>query len=210
MQPSFMIMITTVMLASSCATARTERISILQLERRLEAATKSAPGIVFGALWRDGTTIRRSAGSADLRAGKRLTDVTPFAWFSVTKLFSATAVMQLAERGHVDLDSPVSRYLPEVRLRGDGREATVRQLLAHTAGLPNPIPVSWVHLADEPTPALDEMIRVRVGPAPELDSAPGTKSAYSNLGYLLLGHIVERASGERFERYVEAHVLEPL
>ena len=192
---------------ASCATTSLERVTTTELEKHLQHA---GPGVAFAAAWRDGTTIVRSAGFADLRTQRAMTDETPFAWFSVTKLFTATAVMQLHERGRIDLDAPVSQYLPHVRLRRGGREATVRELLAHTAGLPNPIPVTWIHLADEPGPDLDAMVLARVGADPELDAIPGTKSAYSNLGYLLLGQIVERASGESFERYIQANVLAPL
>lgn len=192
----------------SCATARLERVATAELDRLLMAP--AAPGIVFGAVWRDGTTVVRSAGFADLRSGRRVTDDTAFAWFSVTKLFTATAIMQLNERGQIDLDAPVSHYLPELHVQRRGRDATVRELLAHTAGLPNPIPVTWVHLADEPGPDLDSMVSARVGTNPGLDAIPGSRSAYSNLGYLLLGQIVARVSGERFERYVETHILQPL
>lgn len=192
---------------ASCATTSIERVTTAELEKRLEQAR---PGVGFGAAWSDGTTIVRSGGFADLRSRQPMTDETPFAWFSVTKLFTATAVMQLHEQGRLDLDAPVSRYLPDMQLRRDGREATVRDLLAHTAGLPNPVPITWIHLADEPSPSLDAMLRERIGPEPALDAIPGTKSAYSNLGYLALGRIIERTSGEPFERYIESHVLAPL
>jgi CubicO group peptidase (beta-lactamase class C family) len=187
-----------------------EQITRAELDQRLDKATASAPGVVFGAIWRDGTTVLTAAGEADLRTGRKMTPETPFAWFSVTKLFTATAIMQLSERGLIDLDAPVGKYLPEIHLRRDGREATVRELLSHTSGMPNPIPITWVHLANEPGPGLDGMIRQRVGTDPKLDSVPGTKIAYSNLGYLLLGKIVERVSGTPYERYVTENVLTPL
>lgn len=197
-----------------CATPppppRVEQITTAELDRRLQLATQRAPGVVVGAIWRDGTTVVRAAGRADLRAGRDVTPETPFAWYSLTKLFTATAVLQLAEQGRLDLDAPVSQYLPGIRLRRDGQEATVRQLLAHTSGLRNPLPITWIHLAAEPGPGLDEMIRQRVGPEPKLASVPGTKSAYSNLGYLLLGRIIERVSGTPYRTYVEEHVLAPL
>jgi len=202
------------LLLSGCATPppppRVEQLSNAELDRRLQLATHRAPGVVFGAIWRDGTTVLRAAGRADLRAGRDVTPAIPFAWFSLTKLFTATAVLQLSEQGRLDLDAPVSQYLPGIRLRRDGQEATVRQLLAHTSGLRNPLPVTWIHLAGEAGPGLDEMIRRRVGSAPKLASVPGTKSAYSNLGYLLLGRIIERVSGLPYQTYVEEHVLAPL
>jgi CubicO group peptidase (beta-lactamase class C family) len=87
----------------------------------------------------------------------------------------------------------------------------VRQLLAHTSGIPNPIPLRWVHLAErhatfDERAALATELREHPRPA----SAPGTEYAYSNIGYWLLGSIVERASGEPFPSYVTGHVLRPL
>ena len=196
--------------ASSPPARHLEPIGLPQLDARLRAATENAPGVVFGAIWNDGTTVVRAAGAADLRSGRRAEPETPFTWFSLTKAFTAIAVLQLAEQGRMDLDAPVGAYLPEVRLRRDGQEATVRDLLAHTSGLPNPLPVRWVHLASEPGPTLDAMIERRVGAEPRLKSVPGMKYAYSNLGYLLLGEIVERVSGVPYERYVEENVLAPL
>lgn len=199
------------LLLGNCApkpAAHLEDVSAAGLDAKLAAA--KTPGIVFGAVWRDGDRLVRAAGFADLAARRKTTAGTPFAWFSVTKLFTATAVLQLSERGLVDLDAPVSRYLPQMHLVRDGREATVRQLLSHTAGLSNPVPVSWIHLADESGPMLDAMIAERIGPRPRLDFVPGTRTAYSNLGYLLLGKIVERVSGMPYKRHVEASVLAPL
>jgi CubicO group peptidase (beta-lactamase class C family) len=189
-----------------------ERLGIAQLQPRLDAATARVPGVVFGAVWRDGSSLIRAAGKADLRTGRAMTDRTPLAWFSLTKLFTATAVLQLAEQGRIDLDAPVGKYLPEIQLRRDGRKATVRELLSHSAGVPNPVPeiVTWIHLAGERGPTIDEMIRQRLGAEPKLDFTPGTKTAYSNLGYLLLGKIVEQASGTHYETYVEKNVLGPL
>jgi CubicO group peptidase (beta-lactamase class C family) len=187
-----------------------EQLTRAELDRRLETATQSAPGVVFGAVWRDGTMLTRAVGKADLRSGRKVTPETPFAWFSVTKLFTATAILQLSERGLIDLDAPVSRYLPGTYLRQAGQEATIRELLSHTSGMPNPLPVTWIHLANEPGPGIDGMIRQRVGAQPKLDFVPGTKAVYSNLGYVLLGKIVERVSGMPYERYVEDKVLAPL
>jgi CubicO group peptidase (beta-lactamase class C family) len=200
---------------SGCAPGPTppphlDQITSAELDRRLEMATKSVPGVVFGAVWRDGATVVSAAGAADLRSGRKVTPETPFAWFSVTKLFTATAVLQLSERGLIDIDAPVSKYLPQTRLVRDGREATVRELLSHSSGMPNPIPVTWIHLANEPGPGIDGMIAQHMGTNPKLDSTPGTKTAYSNLGYVLLGKIVERVSGTPYERYVEQNVLAPL
>lgn len=194
-----------------CASAPIETVSPSELESRLSRMVPNeAPGIVVGAVYRDGRRVYRAAGRSDQRHDGSVSVSTPFAFFSVTKLFTATAVLKLVEQGRLELDLPVHHYLPNVRLEKNGRAATVRHLLAHASGLPNPIPVTWIHLADEPAPSLDAVTTQHVGMAPKLDFEPGSRSAYSNLGYLLLGQIVEKVTGERFEDFMAREVLAPL
>lgn len=189
-----------------------EKLTPAALQQTLDAATAETPGIVFGAVDKSGNMLFRTAGFADLRTGRKATPQTPFAWFSITKLFTATAVLQLAEQGRIDLDAPAADYLPGIVLRREGHDATVRDLLSHAAGVPNPTLkiVTWIHPADEPGATIDEMIDKRLGRKPELDFVPGAKTAYSNLGYVLLGKIVEHVSGTRYESYVARNVLTPL
>jgi D-alanyl-D-alanine carboxypeptidase len=189
-----------------------QRLTPTELERKLDAATDKVPGVVFGAIGKDGKMFWRTAGMADLREQRRTSPQTRFGWFSITKLFTAAAILQLSEQGRVDLDAPAADYLPGLHLRREGQEATVRELLSHTAGVPNPVweVVTWIHLADERGPTIDGMIAKRLGSEPKLDFVPGAKTAYSNLGYVVLGSIVERVSGQRYETYVEQNILVPL
>lgn len=128
--------------------------------------------------------------------------------YSMTKTVTAAAVLQLAERGQIALDGPVVRYIPESPY---GDTVTVRELLAHTGGLPNPVPLRWVHPAashdrfDEEA-ALLSVLRAH----PRLSHRPGTRYAYSNIGYWMLGKIIERASGRPFTSYVTNEILRPL
>ncbi len=166
-----------------------------------------APGIAVARI-RDGRITLQTEGVADVTRGTPVTPDTAFMYFSVTKLFTAAAVMQLVERGAVGLDDPIERHvaLPI----GDGARITVRHLLAHTSGLPNPFPISWVHLESEEGPALEELTTRLLRAHPRLRFEPGSRYGYSNLGYLVLGVLVERRSGLPFEAYVTRHVLEPL
>lgn len=190
---------------------RIQPIAEAELEARLvQAANSAAPAVVFGALWRDGTAFVHAVGKADLQRSSDLRVKAPMAWFSITKLFTATAVVQLAETGRLDLDAPVSRYLPERHLVRGGRQVTIRHLLSHSAGLPNPIPVTWVHLATETAPGLDKLVTRLMGTNPKLDFEPGERSSYSNLGYLLLGQVIERVSNMTYEEYLRRKVLDPL
>ncbi len=202
-------------LASSmlaCAGARLEQVDTFELERRLAAAVAAgeAPGVVFGAAFADGGMVLRAAGSERLRPRREAAVETPYPWFSLTKLFTATAIVQLAEQGRLDLDAPVDTYLPERSLERGGRKATVRHLLAHAAGMRNPVPITWIHLATEEGPTLETLTARLLAEHGDLAFEPGEKSDYSNLGYLLLGQIVERVSGEPFGEYVARHVLAPL
>ena len=192
-------------------TVKIECVAGLELEKRIqEMANRLAPAVVFGAVWSDGTTFTRAAGKADLQTGSNISVGAPLTWFSITKLFTAAAVVQLAEKRCLDLDDPVSRHLPERRLAKAGHEATIRHLLSHSAGLPNPIPVTWIHPANEAAPGLEALVNRLMRSNPTLNFEPGMKSSYSNLGYLLLGQVIERASGSCYEEYLRLNILDPL
>ncbi len=152
-----------------------------------------------------------SAGVADIDSGARTAPDTVHLWFSMTKIVTATAVMQLAERGALDLDDPVQSFVPGFpQPRSGWPEVRVRHLLSHSGGLANPIPVRWVHLAgsegrDPHDFALELLRRHR-----KLRFQAGSKAVYSNLGYIVLGEVIAAAGGERYEDYVRSQILEPL
>src|SRR5262249_8781154 len=124
------------------------------------------------------------------------------------KPFVATAVMQLVEQGKVDLDKPVADYLPYFRLKDDRyRSITVRQMLTHTSGMPDVDNYHW----DQPEyddGALERYVRSLQDK--ELRWHPGSKYAYSNMAYEVLGDLVAKVSGTTFEDDVEANILKPL
>lgn len=86
------------------------------------------------------------------RRGESTSPDTAYLWFSMTKIVTATAAVRLAETGALELDDPVTDYVPELPRSNRGLPVTVRHLLNHTAGLANPIPVGWVHPASEAPP----------------------------------------------------------
>jgi CubicO group peptidase (beta-lactamase class C family) len=134
-----------------------------------------------------------------------MTAQTPVAVGSTTKPLTATAVMQLVEAGKVELDAPVTRYLPWFNL-DDPRSAqiTVRQLLSHTSG----IPASAALIGGQEPDALER--RVRALEWEKLRSAPGARWEYANDGYNTLGLIVQTVSGMPYEQYVAEKILNPL
>ncbi len=181
------------------------------IESRIVRATDRRRALGVTAAWSvgDGPVHFASAGHAVLDPPRPMTAQTVCPWFSVTKLFTATAVLQLAQARELDLDAPIASLRPD--LPGEIAETTTtRQLLAHTSGLPNPMPLRWVHPAAEPGPDLESMTRRLLARHRRLRFAPGTRYAYSNLGYLVLGLLIERVSGLGFEAYVARNVLKPL
>ena len=142
------------------------------------------------------------------RSRRPVTAETLFHMASITKPFVATSLMQLAERGKADLDAPVAEYLPYFRLKDPRyRSITVRQMLTHTSGMPDVEDYLW----DKPEfddGALKRYVRSLQDKVLLWD--PGTKFAYSNMAFEVLGDLVAKVSGMSFEDYVGAHILEPV
>ena len=131
---------------------------------------------------------------------------TKFRLGSVTKQFTAVAIMLLNERGLVDLDAPVKTYLPDAPAAWDG--VTVRHLLTHTAGLPNFTDFDDYGASKTLPATIDSLIgRFRDRP---LDFQPGEGWSYSNSGYILLTAIVEKASGKSYADFVAETLFQPL
>jgi CubicO group peptidase (beta-lactamase class C family) len=176
----------------------------------LEAvAQRRAPSVSVALVIGDGPVIADAVGDAQLEPRRDATAATPYPWFSVTKLFTATAVLKLVESGGVELDDPITKYVPSFEV-ASSVVPSVRQLLAHTSGLPNPVPVAWIHRLDEQGPTLDQMTQRLLHRHRRLSFAPGTRFAYSNLNYLVLGQLIERVSGIPYETFVIEHVVRPL
>lgn len=134
------------------------------------------------------------------RAQRPMTEDTRFDLASVTKLFTATVVVQLVERGVLGLDDPVGRYFTSYAF-GQRAEVTVRHLLTHTSGLP-----SEIHFWQDPDPSSR---RAAVLTQP-LEAAPGTRSCYSCVGYITLGMLVEQLLGQPLDLAVQEGICDPL
>ena len=125
---------------------------------------------------------------------------------SVSKLFTWTAVMQQVEKGKIDLDADINRYLDFRIPPRDGKPVTMRNLLTHTGGFEDR--AKYIISSDTAGfPRFDAILRKSV---PNRIFAPGTTPAYSNYGASLAGYIVQRVSGEPFDDYIDHHILEPL
>jgi len=189
-------------------------------ERQPEAATRvklyltavtrasKTPGIQYLAVDAHDVLFEYAGGWADIRREVPVDVATTMMAYSMSKTVTAIAALQLVEAGRVGLDDPVERYLDSFSY---GSSVTVRQLISHTSGIPNPIPLRWVHPearhgSFDESAALAAVLRDHQ----RLSFQPGTRYAYSNIGYWLLGRVIERASGEPFSSYVSEHLLQPL
>ncbi|WP_372733491.1 serine hydrolase domain-containing protein [Nocardioides sp.] len=161
-----------------------------------------APGMSY-AVVSDGA-ITSSGAYGVLRAGeeREVTPDTPFLIGSISKSFTAVAVMQLVEAGEVDLDGETARYLDAFSGRSAG-EITIRELLSHTSGFST--------LQGNETSRSDELAR-EVDSFAGVDPAhtPGERWEYSNLNYQILGRVIEVVSGQDYQAYVTTNILEPL
>jgi CubicO group peptidase (beta-lactamase class C family) len=144
-------------------------------------------------------------GRANLASSTAATPAMRYGIGSISKQFTAAAILLLAEQGKLSLDDPVSKFVPGLTR---GREVTIRMLLSHTSGYQDFWPQDYLMfpMKQNVTP---RAIADRWGKQP-LDFAPGTRWQYSNTNYTLAGMVVERASGMPFYRFVQTRILDPL
>ncbi len=167
--------------------------------------TPSVQYVIFN---KDSVIHRFHYGFADMKNKQKTSENTTYNAFSATKTFTALSILQLAEQKKLDIEQPVIKYLPDFPYSPG---LTIRQLMAHSAGIPNPIPLSWIHLADEQQSFdrnnffKDIFIKNN-----KTKSKPNEKFAYSNLGYILLGQLIEEISGLSYEDYIRENILKPL
>jgi len=166
------------------------------------------PGIQYLVVNAQGPVFEFTRGDGDIAKRRVMLPATTQMAYSMSKTITAAAVLQLVDTDAIALDDPIDRYV-DGQPYGSG--VTIRRLLSHTAGLPNPIPLSWVHSASQHG-AFDEAsaLAAVLRKNNRLRSTPGRKYAYSNIGYWLLGPIVERASRLPFTTFVRRSVIERL
>ncbi|MDQ4075099.1 MAG: serine hydrolase [Chloroflexota bacterium] len=165
-------------------------------------------GLAIGIVSSSELVYAQGFGVRNLDTGEPVTPRSLFHMASVSKPFVATAIMQLVEQGKMALDAPVVTYLPYFRLKDPRyREITVQQMLSHTAGMPDADDYHWYEPEDDEE-ALERYVRSLANE--ELIAAPGEKYAYSNVAFEVLGDVIAKVSGQSFEAYVKAHILDPL
>lgn len=187
--------------------AVTEPELVTRLSRALDSLTAldRFSGVVL--LARHGTTVfHRAYGWADREARRAVDTGTAFNLASLNKLFTATAIRQLAGAGTLDLDAPLGRYWPDYP-NAALRAATIRQLLEHRSGIGG-------NIFDAPARGTRRDLRHNRDFLPlfvnePLVFAPGAGQRYANAGYVVLGMLIERVSGEDYYDYVRRHITGP-
>jgi len=156
---------------------------------------------------KDGNIMMRQAyGMADLELGVVLEPDMIFRIGSMTKQFTAVAILMLVEQGRIALSDPIVKFLPDYPAQG--RAVTVEQLLTHTSGIPSYTSLSeWQPLMRKDM-TLTELIDVFKDKPREF--VPGEHWKYSNSGYILLGAIIEKASGLTYEAFLKKNIFDPL
>jgi len=150
--------------------------------------------------------LSKGYGSADLEWDIPNSPDTKFRLGSITKQFTAASILLLQERGKLNINDPVKKYMPDAPAAWD--KITIFHLLTHTAGIPN-----FTSFPDypklEPFPATAEQLVARFRDKP-LDFEPGEKWNYSNSGYVLLGYLIEKITGGSYQKFVSQNIFEPL
>jgi D-alanyl-D-alanine carboxypeptidase len=192
--------------------------TVAKLETYFSALTANeTPPSLDVVVMKNGAIVYSKAfGMSDGPTRKTAKPDDVYHYWSVTKLFTATAILQLVDDHRLALDDPVTKYLPEFRTAlgsGTAADITIRQLLDHTSGMKNLGPtdlVGWIHHLDDPAVNQVALVGEWMRGYQALASRPGRTAAYSNAGYIILGAIVEVASGQPFEDFVRQRILKPL
>ncbi|MHB1193220.1 MAG: serine hydrolase domain-containing protein [Longimicrobiales bacterium] len=177
----------------------------------------TAQGVVGASLGlvHQGQLVRLAThGMADLETGRPVDEETIYHWASITKTFTAVAILQLRDRGLLSLDDPIVRYVPELRdvhnPFGLMEGITLRHLLSHSAGFRAG---TWPWSEGEPWEPYEPTEwsqLVAMMPYTSILFAPGSQYSYSNPGIIFLGRVIEKVTGDVFEAHMEKNIFRPL
>jgi D-alanyl-D-alanine carboxypeptidase len=173
-----------------------------------QMAYRGLPGIAVGVVSDQQLIWAKGFGYADVGAKTHMTPATKFRMASHSKLFTATAIMQLRDAGKLRLDDPVVKYLDWFKIQPaepDDPPITIEELLTHSAGLPREAGPHWTEMAFPSEDGVRKYVLEHTAPY-----SPEVRWKYSNLGFTIAGLIVESLSGETWADYVQKHIFDPL
>lgn len=168
-------------------------------------AASGAPSISVAVVDNNDTVYAKAFGKADLAADRSADGSTRYAVGSISKQFTAAAVLLLAEHGKLSLDDKVAKYFPDLTR---ANEISIRELLSHTSGYEDYAPQDYI-IPDWTKPTTPQAILDRWAKKP-LNFDPGTRWQYSNTNYVLAGEIVEKAAGMPLLSFLEEKIFKPL
>lgn len=174
----------------------------------LRERSNNTAGLAIGITQGDTIIYARTFGYANIEQGVEADFNTLFHIASLSKPFTAAAVVKLVEQKKLRLSDPIKTYIPEFKMKGASvDEITIKQILTHTSGIPRHISSGdWENPTYGPNALAKNLINAQNF---ELDFKPGSQFNYSNSAYDILGIVVERASGMPFDEYIKKHLLKP-
>lgn len=164
---------------------------------------KNGPGGVFMVAHRGKITYQKAFGKANLELNVNLTTENVFQLGSITKQFTAIAILMLEEQGKLNVNDAVSKYVPDYPA---GNSITLHHLLTHTSGIKDFTKIKT--LSDIAQKEMSPKMMVDFFKNEPVDFAPGEKFDYNNAGYVLLGYIIELVSGERYEDFIKKYIFD--
>ncbi len=200
-----------IVMVASQSSARAEPPN-LTLEQRLDARVtdvypaQNEPGLAVLVMVDGKPALRKGYGIADMKTGAKVSPDSIFRIGSITKQFTAVCVLQLVQAGKVALDDPITRYVPGFDTQS--KTITIENLLSHTSGLFNV--TARDDYDDQITKDLTPGEVVALIAGRPLEFEPGTQFKYSNTNYILLGMVIEKASGQTYGEYLIEHIGKPL
>jgi D-alanyl-D-alanine carboxypeptidase len=171
-------------------------------------AQNRIPGIQYTVVDAADTRFQYAGGLRNIRTKEPVSTDTTFMASSSTKVFTAAAVLQLVEKGKIRQGDTLTAHYPR---HPYGDSLTIKHLLMQTSGIPNPLPLRWLHSVSEHAGFNEELaLQQAMQRHPKLLFQPGQKYAYSNISYWLLGKVIESASGMTYSDYLRANIFDPL
>lgn len=164
------------------------------------------PGLSIGIVKNDTIIYTKGYGVASINSYKKITEVSIFHTASVSKIFTALAVMNLIQNNKLALDEKLVSVLPELKFSDKRAEAiTIKHLLNHTSGIPDVSDYNWSNNNQEDNSLKDYLKKQNF----KLKFQPSSQYSYSNLAYDILGYVIKKSSGIKFEDYVKENILLP-
>ncbi len=189
---------------------RTEMVENLTAYIEKEMAKNNIAGLSVAVVDKNGILLSEGFGLADKENNIPANSSTLFPIASITKTFTGIAVMQLVEKGLLDLDQPVGNYIPELSLpNGEEKIITTRMLLTHHSGIHGDILYNWYLPEVSKDPLIYEQVIALINEAGTI-FPPGKLHSYSNAGYSLLGVLIHKVSGMGYVEYIKKHIFVPL